>query len=425
MWEDYERKNKITKIILAVVAVILAAGLIWGIKLANERDVEAESEFQVMAQQNQADQEAAKAEQLAKIEADYEQDMAVIEQYLPGIVCWGDRLTAGSAGAVSYPSALEELIKTNITNLYDFRSTLDYADNISRVDWTQYKAEIPIVNLGTGEENTYTILGRSGADPYVVYYDITIPAETEQVALYIRSSEGKMVEPLTEGDGGVNPVTIAGIEGTLTHGSEGYNTTYYFTRLEPGEEIFVPAGTEIVTAAADEYLNYFPIIWIGSYGDYSSAEDLVSQIRLLLEHHGNPDRYLVVGLCYIDIYYGGGYNTAFEDFESVMLKAFGDHFINLRKYMASDALADAEMEASKDDEYELSVGRPPQSLRATKDSREFSATGYKLIGQLIYDRMDQLGYFDEIVKELGIYTVREEIRTGVRDENGVTITSGQ
>lgn len=46
----------------------------------------------------------------------------------------------------------------------------------------------------------------------------------------------------------------------------------------------------------------------------------------------------------------------------------------------------------------MSKGMTPQSLLS--DSVHFTEEGYKLIGNLIYERMDELGYFDEIKADL-------------------------
>ena len=426
MWEDYEKRNRTVKIILAIIAVILAAALIFAIKIVSEDASAQEAELQTASTVNQEAQAAAKAETLERINADYQQDMDVVAQYIPGVVCWGDKITAGSAGGVSYPKVLEDLIKENICDLYDFRSTLDYTDNVSRVTWADYRVEIPVVNLGTGEETSTTILGRNGAVPYVVTQDLTIPAGTEPVEVKFSSANGRTVEPLTESDGGVNPVTIAGVTGTLSLDENSYRSNslkYYFTRLEPGTEITVAAGTEIITAASEKYRDYIAIVFIGNYGEYSNVDDLISQQRAIIDHQLNTDRYLVIGTYNVEGYWDGGYTEIFEQYEAAMMKAFGEHFVNIRKYLVSDGMEDAELKATDTDTYELKNGRIPDSLRSSSGSLELSATAYKLVGQVIYDKMDQLGYFDEVVEELGIDTVREEIRLGLRDENGVTITN--
>ena len=47
------------------------------------------------------------------------------------------------------------------------------------------------------------------------------------------------------------------------------------------------------------------------------------------------------------------------------------------------------------------MGYTPFSLLAI-DELHFNATGYELIGKLVYNRMESLGYFDEVKTSAGI-----------------------
>ena len=407
MWENRRRRNTIIKIILLIVAVGLAAVLVIGMKYVTAQANAQEQAISEVSSRKQDEQTAVKEESLEQISADYQADLDAIAQYMPGIVCWGDTLTAGSVSGVSYPQALQDLIKENIIDAYDFRGTLDYADNISRVNWDDYTVDIQVVNMGSGDETTDTILGRNGAVPFVAASSFTIPADTEAVQITLKSANGDEVAPLTAGNAGVNNVTIAGIEGPLSLSSEttlySNNRKYYFTRLEAGEAVEIPAGTEIVTAASEMYSDYITVIYIGTYGGYSSVEELISQQKAIIEHQtGNKDRYIIVGLCYLPTVLNGGTAKNFEQYETAMQQEFGNHFVNVRKYLVTEAMTDAKLTATSNDKKQMSSGYVPDSLRASSGSKELNSTAYKLIGKLIYDRMTQLGYFDEITDELGI-----------------------
>ena len=84
-----------------------------------------------------------------------------------------------------------------------------------------------------------------------------------------------------------------------------------------------------------------------------------------------------------------------------MVEEYGDKYINLRKYMATDAIYDAGLEPTKSDLQRMQVGYAPFSLLA-RDELHFNATGYELIGKLVYNRMESLGYFDEVKASAGI-----------------------
>lgn len=413
MWENEEERNKRVRNILIIVAVVLFVALAAGIFLVRSGNKAVSSVLQQSSSVSQEVSDKKNAEAVAQVNADYEEQMNVVATYLPGIVCWGDKLTGGSQGSVSFASALQDLIDENICDLYNFRDTLgDYADNVSRVDWTDYTVEIPVVNMGVGEETTNTILGRNGAVPYVLKNDITIPADCEPVLLNLISENGKAVLPLTAGDGGVNPVTINGIEGTLAL-SNTTNSQYTFTRLEKGKETLAEAGTEVITAAESaEYRNYIPVIFIGTYGGFTDVQNLIDQNKAIIDHQLGPDgRYIVLGV----YEFKNGAVFYISTYDDAMKKAFGDRFISLHDYLTSDAADDLGIKLTDDEILQANVGNVPESLRSTSYSLELSAKVYKQLGQVIYDRMDTLGYFDEVNEKLGIDDVVAQIKQAELD----------
>lgn len=215
-----------------------------------------------------------------------------------------------------------------------------------------------------------------------------------------------MTSLLANGDAGVNNVTFNGVEGTLTIDQASYQNainSYYFTRAEAGSEVTVPAGTEIICAAADEYKDAVQVIWLGSYGGYADLDQLIEQQKALINRQtANGDRYIVLGLYYLSLYGGGGYQDAFNQYENAMAQEYGDHFINVRNYLATDGLRDAGITATNTDKSQMSVGNVPDSLRNPSSYTELNAAGYDLVGQLVYDRMMKLGYFDEVLDECGL-----------------------
>ncbi|MDO5444467.1 MAG: hypothetical protein Q4F31_02480 [Eubacteriales bacterium] len=414
MWE---KKSNVGGVIFRIFVFLIAAALLVGFyfyyKKTTEENEEqdlaylAQYEQQLSSQENTANtpQTGSKTGGAAEVQAAYEADLAAIQTYMPGIVCWGDVLTGGSAGGVSFPGVLQDLIDLNICDKYDFRSTVDFADNLTKIRWEDYRVDIPVVNMGVGEESSYTVLGRAGAVPYLVGEDLTVPAECEPVEIRLTNEFAKHVKPLIFGDGGVNPVVIGGIEGTLTADPSSYSQyssgRYSFTRLTPGTETEIAKGTEIVTSGSNLYKDYIHVIFIGTYGDFYQAQELVDQQKALLARQtGNSDRYIVLGM-----YMSNDQSipsSTLTQAESLMSQAFGNRFINLRKYLTGDALRDTGITATKDDESYLRNNLVPPSLRSTPYSVELNAQTYEAIGKVVYDRMDMLGYFDEIKDELGI-----------------------
>ena len=97
-----------------------------------------------------------------------------------------------------------------------------------------------------------------------------------------------------------------------------------------------------------------------------------------------------------------GMSNYLEQFENAMLQEYGNHFINVRKYLMSDGLSDAKLSPTAQDTKDIKNGLVPSSLRSSAEASELNATGYTLLGRLVYNRMDKLGYFDEVKDELGI-----------------------
>lgn len=413
MWENERKKTIVRNVIICLVLVVVAAGLLVGMFLIRQQIAAEDALLSAEHDSQRQELNDAREGNLEAVQQEYETDLETLAQYLPGIVCWGDSLTAGSSGNVSYPLTLRKYINAYLCDIYDLRYSVDNPESYARVDWEDYKISIPVVNLGAGQEDSTTILGRSGVVPYVVASDLVIPAGTESVPVSIMSENGKTVAPLTAGNAGVNPVTIAGVEGTLTRtaNAQGWSQySYQFTRLEEGAETPVAKGTEIVTACTEEYRDYVHIVWLGTYGEFTNPETLVAETKALLSRQTeNSDRYLVIGPCT----YKGSWDPlqtySMDAIDSAMLQAFGNRYINLRKYLIEDGLRDAGITATKNDTTNISQGKVPDSFRSNAGAADLNGVAYELLGKLVYERMELLGYFDEVREELNLEKITQDI----------------
>ena len=422
MWEDEHKKKVIKDVLTAILLVAILALLVMAMLDIRERTNAEDAVLANVQLQQREEQNVAKQENIAMIQAEYDKDMQTVQEYMPGIVCWGDSITAGSAGNISYPYMLQRYIDTYICDVYDFHLSISNADEYSRLDWDEYTVDIPVVNMGAGQEDTNTILGRSGAVPYVVEEDFVIPADTTAVPIKLKSDNGNKVSPLTGGNGGVNNVTINGIEGTLSIDSNSYKKSsvaqYYFVRTQQGEETAVPAGSVITTAATDMYKDFIHIICIGTYGGFEDnsivgIDNLVMQTKQMVQRQTkNSDRYIVLGPCSYKGYWNGGY-LDMDVLDSAMMQEFGNHYINVRKYLCEDGISDYNLKYIDQDLEDAKNSVVPKSFRSTTGVSELNGKAYELIGKLVYDRMDRLGYFDEIRNELYI---KESIREIQKDD---------
>ncbi len=412
MWENTKKKRIILNIFLGLLIVAVVAVLGYFLKQIQAENQSHDEELSKIYEQQQRQQSEARQESVSAIDEQYEQQMQTVQRYIPGIVCWGDNTTAAVSGSLNYPFVLQTYINTYLCDIYDFSSTVENALDFARLDWSKYKMSIPVVNMASGKESTYTIMGRAGVDPYITYWDVTIPADTTPVRIDLTSTEGKNVAPLTGGDLGVNPVVIAGIEGQLSLNMEdyAYNGTlhYTFTRLTPGEETFIPAGTVVKTASEDLYRNYIHVVLIGMYGEYSSADELVQQVKTLLARQTqNPERFIVIGPYAHNIYAAS--TSEMNAVDSAMVSAFGSRYISIRRYLIGDGYTDAGISPTQEDAYYIAQEIVPPSFKAASHSEELNSLAHKLIGKLVYTRMDSLGYFDEIKQELNLTETTKQI----------------
>lgn len=410
MWEDTSKRKRIINIILVVLILIVVAGIGFFVLQLREQTEAHDKELSKVYAQQQQQQAEARQESMTVVDAEYARDLQAVAEYLPGIVCWGDNTTAAVSGLLNYPYVLQTYIDTYLCDIYDLSSSIENAADYSRLDWKKYNINIPVVNMAAGRESTYTVMGRAGVDPYVVSKEFTIPAEAEPVEISFTSSEGKAVTPLTGGDAGVNNVFISGVEGklSLNQESSSYNGAYYFTRLTPGAEIIVEPGTAIKTASEGLYKNYIHVIFVGMYGDYANADDLVRQVKTLLARQTqNSERFIVLGPYSHNIYTSS--SSAIEAVDNAMLAAFGSRYISIRKYLIGDGYIDAGKTPTNDDNYYIKQEIVPPTFKVSSNSEELNSLAHRLIGKLIYTRMDNLGYFDELKEELNLTETTKKI----------------
>ena len=417
MWKNDHWKRVVLNIFLVLLIAAILGGLGFFMLRVRSQNREYDEHLSELYVQQQQQQTEARQESVAAIQAEYEKDLETVAKYLPGIVCWGDSLTQGTAGNTSYPSVLKAYLETYFSDIYSFRRTISNAEDFARLNWDDYTVSVPVVNMGASKESSFTILGRAGAVPYVLSEAAVIPAGTEPVEVRITSQNGEWVRPLIGGAEGINNLHIAGIEGELSLDSAaralGVNK-YLFTRTEEGEETRVEAGEAIETAGANMYRDYIHIVCIGTFGSFDTADELVDQVKALLARQTeNTDRYIVLGIIGQD---GTEYSAPWMDIiDSVMMQAFGNRYINIRKYLIEDGLSDAGLKATDMDTYNISIQKVPASFISNTSEVELNARAYKLIGKLIYDRMDSLGYFDEVYEELGI---RDRFKQLLKEDSG-------
>lgn len=329
---------------------------------------------------------------------------AIINEDIPGIVCWGDSLTAGKLSMASYdsevpsyPYKLENMIRERIT---------------SPLDGGTGELSIPVYNKGISGESSLTICGRSGSIPYVLSEKLEIPATTDLVKIHFKSSRGnKPVAPIRTflindqdvREGETAQISIDGIKGTLSIVQEHImdpNYEYYFSRNEEGEEKTIEAGAPIVFEYDVDYKECIPVIYFGTNGIFDDDNDLLEQIDSIINIQSEKikGKYIVIGL-----HYGGSLRKNKDEMlalDNKMKERYKEHYISIIDSMCDEEALKAVgiTELSDEDREQIANKDVPGCIVADKelDIIHFKDAGYTLIANKVYARMDELGYFDRL-----------------------------
>ena len=277
----------------------------------------------------------------------------------PDVAAVGDSLTAGAGGGgTTYPDELQALMDT-------------------------MPSPGVVRNLGVGGETSATIAGRAGGRPWqAVVVGGRIPASGD-VKVLLSADTGDSVDPLLQGANGVNPVVIGGVTGNLSHRADGY----WFTREQAGAEVAAPAPLGVVTSGSRDVQDDIVVMWWGTNDGTNDATDIIARERATVDAMTDGDRrYLVLGLTTGDAAYRAPMDAQF-------LAAFGHRFVNVRAHLTDpDVLAAAGVQLGAADRDQVRVGTVPGALRV--DATHLNATGYRLVADLVWQRMVELGWQD-------------------------------
>lgn len=321
------------------------------------------------------------------------------------VVCWGDSLTDGTGSSTSKPST-----ETN--------SDCSWPGVLGRMVNDEYT----VLNAGVGGETSWMIAARQGGAS-IYCLPTTIPAAVEKTRIYVKGEEqdyfyknsawtyleNNLSYNISTGSKSrVNPVTIAGIEGTLsseiiTEGTADETTgetvqtqvrAWYFTRSNAGDEVTFTTPRAIIT---DAYLNLrdaIPVIWMGQNdaplhdGSYITQGDAIKraeQMIAVLPHN----KYIIMDL-------PSGSDSGAANRAQNFANAFGCHYINIRKYICDYGMdyvtsLGAEITPSDSDTSNLEAGTIPSCFRT--DGVHGNYWYYQIVAKAVYDKGVDLGYW--------------------------------
>ena len=224
-----------------------------------------------------------------------------------------------------------------------------------------------------------------------------IPKEAVPVEIHFLEEEGKPIRPLYQGSTGINPCTINGVTGSITGEKDEQGAmTYFFTRSEAGEAVKVEDGSEVETWASGQFHDYIFVVFMGeNHGWNEETDELIRQQQAILSmQEKHKGKYIVVGL-------PTGTAKERSELEVALSEVYGEKFFNIREYMSTEALADAGIKPTDEDAARMAEGMVPTSFLS--DHIHFNGEGYRLLGEQIYERMEALGYFEELESAVGEY----------------------
>ena len=290
--------------------------------------------------------------------------------------CLGDSLTMGATRFGWYETTMQELLG----DAYAVR------------------------NWGVGGETSASIMVRQGSDcvkfqtDWILNADgsATIVADTENNNLFIKTqSYDTKVNLLLQGaendleqkERVVNPCYINGIECTMSYIQDSAygKGKWYIKRNSLGDRnITIPANTPVYFNTGKEMgKSEITIIWMGANdGTYSDWQTLVDK-QVMAANKVFNKKFVVIGLHKIG-------KTNGEAYESLMRKAFGNKFFNIREYMCTNMIYDAGITPTEDDLSKMAAGDCPTSL--LYDGTHLKPASNVALGKMLYSICVGLGY---------------------------------
>ena len=300
--------------------------------------------------------------------------LAAIGPHKTRVVFWGDSITECTGGnGVTFPNVVKEMAAED-------------------------GKDIDVRNYGVYAEKSSLIAARAGGNPMRLNKTVTIPADTTPVEVELVSDmfgwemllvfggdKELSARPDFTGDNSLNPCILAGVEGNVSMNAE--ENKRYFTRLEPGEEVVAEQGEPIeFWAMRDKREDDILVIWSGTNDELTPEKcpETFEYIHSIIDFTGT-DRYVVVNMQKIEEM------PQIDAINELFAAEFGEHCLDIYSYLLNDAMDEAGIEPTEEDEQMLAERRMPMSIRSDM-SGHFNEAGYTMIGHEIYRKLRSLGY---------------------------------
>lgn len=280
------------------------------------------------------------------------------------IICFGDSITEGMQvdKTQNYPSVLQKNLGNQIT----------------------------VINAGVSGEDSNTIMSRANAIEFTVTNDITFNAGQSEVTLNwklfstmdggeIKYRYGKLGNGLS-----TKNVLIDGKPYTMRFEGAKFESDgkYILTRQDSSSALTLKKGVKVEFDYSGIYdKRYCTIVLMCANDSNLSATELISRYKKIA---ATSEKFIA-----IIPHYGTDYTKEFTE-------AFGNATVSLREYCKEEVWSAYNLEKDKKDEYYISQGYLSAKfvLDGKKGDCHLSALGYKVLGDLIYKKGIELGYWN-------------------------------
>lgn len=245
------------------------------------------------------------------------------------------------------------------------------------------------------ESNTATnMLSTTGAKTITVTTSFLIPSKKQKIKINLSDNFCNTKAKVSQSTTGINACTIAGVEGIITY----ENGNYYFTRSKEGKLVSVKSNTPVVTQFSANYKKGETLVFYIGTNDYSTgmtnskaqAKALAEKIKQTIAFC-NTENYIVVGLAF-SCSAAPCSDENSVSYEQVMSKEFGNHFLNLRKYIVENGYSICnDLTIDNTAQQQLDAGIVPNAFFADEGTH-WSTYGSKVVAQGIYEKLNELNY---------------------------------
>lgn len=284
-------------------------------------------------------------------------------EYGSVVICFGDSITEsmGMENNYRYPSILG-----------------DHLDG-------QYE----VLNAGVGGEGSFTIATRANAVDFTVSEKIVFAKGEEEVIYDWKIFSGINGEEVKYRYGVMGrelPITKLKIDGkpyTLRYekGESEESGMYILGRFDASEQLTIPVGAKVEFDYSEIYeKRYCAVVLMGANDGDIDVNVLIDRYKKIA---ATSEKFIA-----IIPHYGTDYSAQFT-------AAFGNACVNLREYCKEQVWVDYNLTKEKVDEVDISAGILPRSFswERKKGDCHLNVTGYKILGDLVYKKGVELGYW--------------------------------